>query len=429
MKKSLKATLALALALTIALAAAAVSPLSASAATAEPSGQRVTVNGAEAESYAYIIDGSNYFKLRDIALMLKDTEKQFEVAWDGELNAIYLTSGAPYTVVGGEFASKGQSNKNTAPTASEIYKDGSPIMLTAYTIDGNNYFMLRDIGLTFDFGVDWDEASRTVVIDTGKNYSAADAATVLDITWDIEDYTVISDALAIFGSGAETAYDDAKAFFDAKIAAATGHARLKLQLAKADFYIVINGLDIAEDYLDSLSGATLLEQLLIESERVAIAMRRGDDAESAARAEFYRLINAIDSPISEDVWHSSQTQQTTKANKFAFYYPSAYDPFMADNYLDRLTAVYAASGKSTASIRIYMVQHTTLQSPNLARAQYILDNLDEDKLSIVDKLDYYGTAAFFYLRIGDDAKSEAYNAKVTALIAEYPELDAGVGAD
>jgi uncharacterized repeat protein (TIGR01451 family) len=42
---------------------------------------------------------------------------------------------------------------------------------TAYNIEGNNYFRLRDIGEALDFGVTWDSAKNTVVIDTSKGYT------------------------------------------------------------------------------------------------------------------------------------------------------------------------------------------------------------------------------------------------------------------
>ena len=37
---------------------------------------------------AYNIEGSNYFKLRDLAYVLNGTDKQFEVGWDAAANAI-----------------------------------------------------------------------------------------------------------------------------------------------------------------------------------------------------------------------------------------------------------------------------------------------------------------------------------------------------
>jgi hypothetical protein len=55
--------------------------------------------------------------------------------------------------------------------ASTIILDGRKVPFTAYNIGGNNYFKLRDIGAAFDFGVDWDGAQNTIVIDTSKGYT------------------------------------------------------------------------------------------------------------------------------------------------------------------------------------------------------------------------------------------------------------------
>jgi len=66
--------------------------------------------------------------------------------------------------------------KTAVPTSSKILLDGKEVAFTAYNIDGNNYFKLRDIGQAFDFGVDWDGARNTIVIDTGKGYAAEGAA-------------------------------------------------------------------------------------------------------------------------------------------------------------------------------------------------------------------------------------------------------------
>ncbi|MDR2442720.1 MAG: hypothetical protein LBE31_04280, partial [Deltaproteobacteria bacterium] len=57
------------------------------------------------------------------------------------------------------------------PTTSKITLDGAEVSLTAYNIGGNNYFKLRDIGAAFDFGVTWDSAKNTIVIDTSIGYT------------------------------------------------------------------------------------------------------------------------------------------------------------------------------------------------------------------------------------------------------------------
>ena len=136
-----------------------------------PTASTVLVNGEETAFDAYNINGNNFFKLRDLAYVLNGTEKQFEVGWDEENNAISLTSGEAYTEVGGEMEGKGDGNQIATPTTAKVYLDGDEINLTAYNIGGNNYFKLRDIGQTFDFGVTWDGEKNTIVIDTSVGYT------------------------------------------------------------------------------------------------------------------------------------------------------------------------------------------------------------------------------------------------------------------
>jgi Uncharacterized protein involved in cytokinesis, contains TGc (transglutaminase/protease-like) domain len=139
--------------------------------TANATASSVLVDGKSVSFDAYNIEGNNYFKLRDLAFVLSGSQKQFEVTWDAANNAIGLISGAPYTPAGGEMAAKGTGAKAAAPSASAIYLDGKAVILTAYTIEGNNYFKLRDLGAAFDFEVDWDGARNTIVIDTSLGYT------------------------------------------------------------------------------------------------------------------------------------------------------------------------------------------------------------------------------------------------------------------
>jgi thiol-disulfide isomerase/thioredoxin len=138
--------------------------------TATPTASKVIVNGAETAFDAYTINGNNYFKLRDLAYVINGTAKQFSVGWDNENNAISLSPGQSYIPVGGELERKDGGEKIPLPTDSKIFTDGKPASFTAYNIDGNNYFKLRDVGQTFDFSVEWDSGSSTIVIDTDKGY-------------------------------------------------------------------------------------------------------------------------------------------------------------------------------------------------------------------------------------------------------------------
>ena len=139
--------------------------------TAAATSSKVLVNGENKAFDAYNINGNNYFKLRDLAYVLSGTEKQFEVGWDGTKNAITLTGGEKYTVVGGEMATGGTGTKSATPTTSKIYLNGKEVQLTAYNIEGNNYFKLRDIGAALGFEVDWDAKAETILISTKRKYS------------------------------------------------------------------------------------------------------------------------------------------------------------------------------------------------------------------------------------------------------------------
>jgi hypothetical protein len=139
--------------------------------TAKPTASSVLFNGQTVAFDAYNISGSNYFKLRDLAYALNGSEKQFNVGWDGTADAVNLTSGKPYAAVGDEMTGKGAGEKIPNPTASKIYLDGREVSFTAYNIGGSNYFKLRDIGQTFNFGVAWDGAKNMILIDTSKGYT------------------------------------------------------------------------------------------------------------------------------------------------------------------------------------------------------------------------------------------------------------------
>lgn len=138
--------------------------------SATPTASKVIVNGTVTSFDAYTIEGNNYFKLRDLGKVVSGTGKQFEITWDGSKNAINLVSKKAYTVVGGELNKGDSLAKSATLSTAKIYKDGVEVKLTAYTINSNNYFKLRDVAQLFDIGVTWDAASSTIGIDTSISY-------------------------------------------------------------------------------------------------------------------------------------------------------------------------------------------------------------------------------------------------------------------
>lgn len=70
---------------------------------AERSHHRIVVDGKEAQMEAYVINGSNYVRLRDIGKAVG-----FEVYWDSENGCVQVEGGKPYT---GEAPAKAEPDK------------------------------------------------------------------------------------------------------------------------------------------------------------------------------------------------------------------------------------------------------------------------------------------------------------------------------
>lgn len=56
------------------------------------------------------------------------------------------------------------------PSSQTFYIDGQRTALAAYSIGGNNYVRLRDIGRAVDFGVTYDAATNSVYINSTQSY-------------------------------------------------------------------------------------------------------------------------------------------------------------------------------------------------------------------------------------------------------------------
>jgi hypothetical protein len=148
--------------------------------TAVPTKQSLTVNDVPVDVVAaFNINNENYFKLRDIAALVNT----FDVRYDAANSAIKIVPGAPYVPNGAESTVKPTAFASILSSNDAVYMNDSKITLTAYKIDGSNYFRLRDLGDKLGFEVGYDEASKTVritvsadVADVADDEAAGDAA-------------------------------------------------------------------------------------------------------------------------------------------------------------------------------------------------------------------------------------------------------------
>lgn len=118
----------------------------------------------------YLIDGSNYFKLRDIALILNGSACQFGISWDSEEEIITIEKGKEYKAIGGELSKDLNKNASAAPSNDKISISGVAESVKAYKIDNTNYFKLRELAKLIGFKVDWNnKETETVMINTSAD--------------------------------------------------------------------------------------------------------------------------------------------------------------------------------------------------------------------------------------------------------------------
>ena len=128
----------------------------------------VLIDGKSVSIEAFNIEGNNYFKLRDLAYVINGSDSQFSIGYDATTDTIYLTSGQPYIAVGNELQKNIADALEVTSAGSTVIKDGQKIDVSAYNINGNNYFKLRDIGKEIDFKVDYNEQTNSVLVETKK---------------------------------------------------------------------------------------------------------------------------------------------------------------------------------------------------------------------------------------------------------------------
>lgn len=77
----------------------------------------------------------------------------------------------------GKWAPLATGTATAVPNQSTVLVDGSPISFEAYTINGNNYFKLRDLAYVLNggskcFSVGWDDFHKAITLKTGATYSS-----------------------------------------------------------------------------------------------------------------------------------------------------------------------------------------------------------------------------------------------------------------
>ena len=142
---------------------------------AKAADQNITIDGKAVAFQTYVLSGTNYVKLRDIAHVLNGTKASFSVGYDSKEKSISVDTGKAYQDTGTEmdtpFAGADKEFKRKNLT---IIVNGSPVELDALSMkddsgSGYTYFKLRDLGSALGFNVGYS-SSQGVCLETDKPY-------------------------------------------------------------------------------------------------------------------------------------------------------------------------------------------------------------------------------------------------------------------
>lgn len=132
------------------------------------SGQNLIFDGKETSVKGYIIKNNNYFKLRDLASLLANTDAGFSVNYIENKNIIEISREGNYTKTKDDLQELKDSNSDPKPSSQKILVDGEEISFNSYSVDGYNYFSLRELGRVIGFYVSFDKESNTVIVKSDK---------------------------------------------------------------------------------------------------------------------------------------------------------------------------------------------------------------------------------------------------------------------
>ncbi len=168
--------------------------------------QSIALDGKAVNTEAYNIDGSNYFKLRDVAFMLNGTGSQFSVAYDEASRTIQIKTGEAYTAQGTEMAVGADNSKTAVSSKQSITINGKAVTLTAFNIGGYNFFKLRDLGSALGLDVGYDDATKTILITSKEKKEVKSAAEKGEAVGKAYFFAVVDVDIATDKSGKQIVY-------------------------------------------------------------------------------------------------------------------------------------------------------------------------------------------------------------------------------
>lgn len=158
------------------------------------------VDGTEVTFESFLMNRESYISIRDFAVALNGSSKQFAVGYDAQKKAVTLTVGRAYTLVGTELEAEKERRRrfaegeklqaetgvtadlntplfaydtaNAVNSTSKVYLNGREIRAKGNNIEGNYYLKAKDLAQLLDVGYAVDSATGAVAFQTNSDFQA-----------------------------------------------------------------------------------------------------------------------------------------------------------------------------------------------------------------------------------------------------------------
>lgn len=131
---------------------------------------QVDGKNVELRAYSASYEGNNFICIRDLAFALNGSEKQFNLTYDKNKNAVCIVKGQPYVAVGDENQTGDRSVAWASSSVPTLYVNDKKVQYTTYSIAGNTYFKFVDLMQIFNINATYNDSNNTIKVDTKKDY-------------------------------------------------------------------------------------------------------------------------------------------------------------------------------------------------------------------------------------------------------------------
>lgn len=131
--------------------------------------QKMELNGAQSPIQSYLIEGENYYKLRDLAKILTGTDAEFSITYSPKEKAIHMNNNEKYIPNNSELKPLSKV-ESIYESFDKLIFSNHEIYISAYKINENNYYKLRDICFYLDIGVGYNHKTKSIQLNTEENF-------------------------------------------------------------------------------------------------------------------------------------------------------------------------------------------------------------------------------------------------------------------